>query len=233
MTRASATPRKRPGGAPSPQRRSNRADIAAGSSNSFTGSIGPRQSFSSMARAPSIVGRPAIRDGVVIHAVELDGEIQPLARPGGAEEARFVRECRDGPAAKADVRHRRPGGELPDGFRHQAWREARDVRGNRERPARARARFERRDAVDEREGRKMIRHALDVHEPRSPRHAPTEGTRPLGVSASPVKKILQPAALTSRCAWTTSLQNVSGVKRRGMSATFIGVLKRSAGTSDR
>src|SRR5215471_13249082 len=29
----------------------------------------------------------------------------------------------------------------------------------------------------------------------------------------------------------TSLQNVSGVKRRGMSATFIGVLKRSAGTS--
>ena len=37
----------------------------------------------------------------------------------------------------------------------------------------------------------------------------------------------------SRCACTTSLQNVSGVNRRGMSATFIGVLKRSAGISDR
>src|SRR5690349_17766880 len=35
------------------------------------------------------------------------------------------------------------------------------------------------------------------------------------------------------CARTTSLQNVVGVKSRGMSATFMGVLKRSAGTSDR
>src|SRR5262249_44292330 len=40
-------------------------------------------------------------------------------------------------------------------------------------------------------------------------------------------------ATASFCARTTSLQKVSGVKRRGISATFIGVLKRSSGISER
>src|SRR5438105_9991163 len=43
----------------------------------------------------------------------------------------------------------------------------------------------------------------------------------------------QAAGCASRCACTTSLQNVSGVNSRGMSATFMGVLKRSAGISER
>ena len=146
------------------------------------------------------VGVALVGDGVVVDVVDRDVEVQHVTGPGRAQEARLVGERRHGPAAEVDVRHRDPRRQLSDRFGHQALREAFDVRGNRERAARALAGRKLGDAVDEREGREMIRHERQ-------------------------------AAL--RCACTTSLQNVSGVKRRGMSATFIGDLKRSAGTSDR
>ena len=95
---------------------------------------------------------------------------------------------------------------MADGFGDEAGRERRDDGRHREHRARPLAGLEVGDAVDERERREVIRHGL-------------------------VRQVA--AAGASRWAVMTSLQNVSGVNRRGMSLAFIGVLKRSAGISER
>src|SRR6185437_8354132 len=107
-----------------------------------------------------------------------------------------------------------------------------DAPRNRECCARMPARHELDDPVDERVGREFgIRHDANT---RSDRGSDTIYWRPPCQSgpARGNKWYLTPRAYAF-CARTTSLQNVVGVNSRGMSATFIGVRKRSAGTSDR
>ena len=74
-------------------------------------------------------------------------------------KARLGRERGDGPAAKIDVRHRHPGGELADRLGDEARREARQLRRDRELAARVLRRYEFRDAVDERVRGEMRGHA--------------------------------------------------------------------------
>ncbi len=98
-TRGAATPRKRPGSAPgAAQQREALRRSASGASNSLTGSIGPRQSMSSMTRAPPTSAQPLIRDGFVVAAVDLDREVERVAGLHVAVESRLV------------ARARRPGG---------------------------------------------------------------------------------------------------------------------------
>ena len=57
-------------------------------------------------------GAPGIGDRVLVAALDVDGEIERAAGRDRRSEARLVGERRDGPAAKADVRHRDPRREL-------------------------------------------------------------------------------------------------------------------------
>ena len=53
------------------------------------------------------------------------------------------------PAAEADLVHRDPRGELPNGLGHEARRKRDEIPGHREHPSGAHARLERRDPIDE------------------------------------------------------------------------------------
>ena len=73
-------------------------------------------------------GPPGVGDGVLVAAFDVDGEVERVAGRDVGVESRFVGERRHGPAAKIDVRHRDPRGELADRFGDEAGRECRDVR---------------------------------------------------------------------------------------------------------
>ena len=118
-------------------------------------------------------------------------------------------ECRHRPAAKINLGHRDPCRELADRFGDQAGGERSQIPRHGKRSARAHAGLEVDDPVDKGESREVIVHAV---------------LESLGSQA---------AAGASRCDWITSLQKVSGVNSRGMSATFIGLPNRSAGISDK
>jgi len=169
------------------------------------------QAIDELERARAVDVRPAaIGDGLVVAALELDAELERLARPHIAQESRLEGKRRHRPSAKIDVVHRDPRGKLAHGLGNEARRKSVESFGDREKPARVGTPsrvFA--NPVDEREGREMIAHARGIQEP------------------------FRQASAPCFCAAITSLQNVSGVKSRGISLTFIGVRKRSAGTSDK
>ncbi len=122
-TRKPSMPWKRPAGAPELQSTPKRSRSAAGESNSVSGSIGPRQSIR-LERARAVdVGPAVIGDRVVVAALELDSELERLARLRVAQEPRLERERRHRPAAEVDVRHRDPRRELAHGLGDEARRE--------------------------------------------------------------------------------------------------------------
>ena len=103
---------------------------------------------------------PRVGDRVLVAALDVDSEIERAAGCDRGPEARLVGERGDGPSAKADVRHRDPCRELPDSLGDEAGRKRTDVRRHRIASARAPPRIVFDDAVDERECREVITHAL-------------------------------------------------------------------------
>ena len=205
---AGRTPWKRSGGAPPSASVAKHARIAAGSSNSASGSIGPTQSGSSITRSPPMSRPAVVGDRVVVAGLDRRSRGR-ACRPGAAARTKRV-SC----ASAATGRPRKPSFAIAtqaaswpiasasrhDGNASIAGRDAK-------RAARARAGHERGDPVDERERGEVIRSSGCTRR-----------------SAGRLRVALRP---------DDELANVSGVNRRGMSATFIGDLMRSAGTSDR
>ena len=104
--------------------------------------------------------RPSgVGDGVIVAAFDVDGEVQRIAGRDVGTESRLIRERRHGAAAKIDVRHRDPCGKLADRLRDEARRERGNVRRHGVAAARTPTGLVLDDAVDEREGGKVISHA--------------------------------------------------------------------------
>ena len=100
-----------------------------------------------------------VGDRVLVAAFDVDGEVERAAGRDVGMEPRFVGERRHRPPAKSDVRHRDPGGELADRLGDEAGRKRGDVRRHGVAAARAPSGLVLGDAVDEREGGKVISHA--------------------------------------------------------------------------
>jgi len=140
----------------------------------------------------------------------------PVRAPGRAnlrEEVNVRGETGHGATLELNRGHGRPGRELPHGFGDEGGRECFDSGRDGVAAANPHPIFKRGDPVHEREGAKM---SVQSHTSRA---AAASGRR------------TAPAAVAARWRRITILQKVSAVNSRGISATFSGELKRSAGIS--
>jgi hypothetical protein len=105
-------------------------------------------------------GSSAVGDRFVVAAFDFDREVEHGAGRDIAVKDRFGSERRDGSTAKIDLVHRRPRRELSHRFGDETGRKRGQVAGHGEAPASASACLERRDAIDERERREVVAHAV-------------------------------------------------------------------------
>ena len=205
------TPLKRSGAAPRVRSVSKSPARSSGHRTRPSAASGRRSRSSSIDRSAVDAGAPAIghRFGVATFDVGLEPQRSVRARRS-LVIARLAGQAGHGPPGEVDVRHRhttRPAAPPPRPSATPG--SVSRCAGTVYMPSMRRAGSSSRDAVDECERAKAIAHA----------------------AAASARALPQAAACAVRCARTTTLQNVSGVNRRGMSAAFSGVLNRSAGTS--